>query len=214
MRKVIGLGAGGHAKVIIEILRAIGGYLIVGLVDSNQKLWDTEVLGVPVLGDDTLLPKLRTQGIENAFIGLGTVGDIQPRKRLYEEALKQKFEIVQAIHPRATIAPSAEIGLGVTIMPGAMINSAARLGDNIIINTGAIVEHDCVIEDHVHISPGAQLASSVHVGEGSHIGIGSTIIQCINIGDSVVVGAGAVVIKDVPSNLTVVGSPAHVLYTN
>jgi len=211
MIRVVGLGAGGHAKVVIEILRLTGDYKLVGLLDPKQELWGTEVLGVPVLGDDDLLAELYDRGVGHAFIGLGTVGDTRPRRRLYEKANRHGFQIVRAIHPQAVIAPSVEIGHGPTIMACAVINAAARLGDNVIINTGAIIEHDCVIGDHVHIATGARLASNVYVGEGTHIGIGASIRQCVHIGRNAIVGAGAVVVDDVPDNVVVVGVPARIL---
>ncbi|TAL10160.1 MAG: serine acetyltransferase, partial [Nitrospirae bacterium] len=142
MTRVVGIGAGGHAKVVIDILRLMGGYEIVGLLDADKELWGTDVLGVKVLGDDGLLPQLYEQGIRDAFIGVGTVGNTQPRIRLHETARKHGFQIVRAIHPSAVIAKSAEIGDGPTIMAGAVINPDVRLGDNVIVNTGAIVEHD------------------------------------------------------------------------
>ncbi len=211
MLQVIGLGAGGHAKVVMEILKLVGGYELVGLLDPKQELWNTRVSGIPVLGDDNLLPKLYNGGVRHAFIGLGTIGDTNPRRELYEKARSYGFQIVRAIHPQAIVSSSAVIGDGPTIMAGAIINANARLGDNVIVNTGAIVEHDCIVGNHVHIATGAQLASTVHVGEGSHIGLGASIRQCIHIGRNAIVGAGAVVIDNVPDNVVVVGVPARIL---
>ena len=208
---VIGVGAGGHAKVLVETLQLVGGYELVGLLDPKPEIWNTNVLGIPVLGDDCLLATLYYDGVRHAFIGLGSVGDTGPRRRLYEEVRGRGFEIVQTIHPQAIIAPSAQIGHGSTIMAAAVVNTATILGTNVVVNTGAIVEHDCVIGDHVHIASGARLASTVHVGEGTHIGLGACIRQCIHIGRQVVVGAGAVVVDDVPDNVVVVGVPARVL---
>lgn len=209
MTQVVGLGAGGHAKVVIEILRLMGEYEIVGLLDPKRQLWGTEVLGIPVIGDDGLLPKLYSDGVRCAFIGVGHVGDAQPRKRLYEMVRAQGFRVVQAIHPQAIVSPSVEIGHGATIMAGAIINAGARLGKNVIINTGAIVEHDCVIGDHVHIATGARLAGGVYVGTQAFIGMGCSIVQNVRVGCNAVVGAGAVVIEDVPDDVTVVGVPAR-----
>ena len=211
MTRVIGLGAGGHAKVVIEILQFIGGYELIGLLDPKEELRGTDVAGIPVLGNDSFLPELYNQGVRWAFIGLGTVADTRPRRRLYEKAREQGFQIVRAIHPQAVIAPSAEIGHGPTIMATAVVNAAAKLGDNVIVNTGAIIEHDCVIGNHVHIATGARLASTVHVGEGTHIGLGASIRQCVHIGRNAIVGAGAVVVENVPDNVLVVSMPAQVL---
>ena len=211
MIHVIGLGAGGHAKVVIEILRLMGNCECVGLLDPKRALWGTEVLDVPVLGDDSLLPELYRKGVNYAFIGLGTIGDTRPRRGLYEKARREGLQIVNAIHPQAVISPAVEIGHGPTIMAGAVINANAQLGDNVIVNTGAIIEHDCTIGDHVHVATGARLASTVHVDGGAHIGVGASVRQCIRIGRNAIVGAGAVVVDDVPNDVVVEGVPARIL---
>jgi sugar O-acyltransferase (sialic acid O-acetyltransferase NeuD family) len=208
---VIGLGAGGHAKVVIDILRQLGHYELVGLLDPVREYWDDEVLGVPILGDDALLPKLYDKGVRHAFVGLGSSGNVNPRKRLYEKARQTGFEVVEAIHPQTIIAVSADIGDGPTIMAGAIINAATKLGENVIVNTGAIVEHDCRVGDHVHIAPGAHISGGVQIGSCAHVGVGATIIQGVHIGASAIVGAGSVVLHDVPPNVTVVGVPARVI---
>jgi UDP-perosamine 4-acetyltransferase len=209
MIPVIGFGAGGHAKVVIEILRSMQEYTIVGLLETRSELWHTSVLGVEVLGDDSMMAELKSRGMEHAFIGVGTVGDMQPRRELYEKVACFGFQLVPAIHAAAIVTPSATIGAGPTIMAGAIVNANTVIGDNVIVNTGAIVEHDCVIGDHTHIATGARLAGGVHVGPGSHIGIGAVVRQEIRIGEGAIVGAGAVVVKDVPAGKTVMGVPAR-----
>jgi len=208
MIPVVGFGAGGHAKVVIEILRSMQEYKIVGLLETQDALWGTSVLGVEVLGDDSSMAELKQRGIKHAFIGVGTVGDAQPRRRLYQKVSEFGFEIVPAIHAAAIVSSSAQIGDGPTIMAGAIVNADAVIGDNVIVNTGAIVEHDCVIGDHTHIATGARLAGGVQVGPGSHIGIGAVVRQEIRIGAGAIVGAGAVVVRDVPDGTTVIGVPA------
>lgn len=211
MVKVLGAGAGGHARVVIEILRAIGGYEIVGLLDARTDLRGTEVLGIPVLGDDTLLRSLHDTGVRDAFIGVGSTADTGSRRRLYDRVRGLGFHLVRAIHPSAVIAPSARMGDGPTIMACAVVNAAAQIGNNVIINTGAIIEHDCVIGDHVHVATGARLAGGVRVGEGTHVGIGSSVREGIRIGHRAVIAAGAVLIEDVPDGVIVAGVPARVL---
>lgn len=209
--RAIGIGAGGHAKVVIDVLRCAGGCEVVGLLDADRGLHGTEVVGVPVLGGDDLLPSLRAEGITHAFIGVGCSGDARPRARLYIEAIAAGFEPLSAVHPRATVSAMARIGRGASIMPGAIVNAAAVVGENVIINSGAIVEHDCTVGSHAHVATGARLASTVAVGEGAHIGVGASVRQCIRIGPYAQVGAGAVVVRDVPPGVVVVGVPARVL---
>lgn len=209
LTRVVGIGAGGHAKVVLEILRLIGSFELVGLLDRDRDLWNTQVLGVPVLGDDDILSELKQQGVNHAFLGVGSIGNWQPRKRLYDELLKRGFQIVPAIHPHAVISPSAAIGTGPTVMAGVLINASAILGNNVIINTGAVVEHDCIVGDHAHIATGARLAGNVLVGMGTHVGAGATVREFISIGEGAIVGAGAVVVKDVAAGKLAIGVPAR-----
>lgn len=208
---VIGLGAGGHAKVVIEIIQQYNQYKLVGLLDPKAELKGKSLLGVPILGDDEQLPLIKAQGVEHFFVGLGSTSNLAPRRRLYEFARSLGMKPVTAIHPSAIISPSVLLGEGATVMAGAIINAGVRVGENVIVNSGAIVEHDCVIGHHVHIATGSRLAGAVHVSDNTHIGIGSVIRQLIKIGKSSVIGAGAVVVKDVPNGQIVIGNPARLL---
>ena len=205
--KVVGIGAGGHSQVVLEILQ-LTGYNIIGLLDNNPTTWGKTVLNVPVLGGDQLLTSLRSEGVEFAFIGVGTIGKTDHRIRIYENLLTIGMKVIKAIHPSAIISSFTLFGQGVTVMAGAIINPGSKIGDNVIINTGAIIEHDCRIGDHTHIAPSATLSGNVIVGIGSHIGIGAVVKQGVTIGDNSIVGAGAVVVNNVPNNVTVVGVPA------
>jgi sugar O-acyltransferase (sialic acid O-acetyltransferase NeuD family) len=209
--RVIGLGAGGHAAVAIDALRLHGGFEVVGLLDPRPDLQGGEVEGVRVLGDDTMLPAVRIGGVGAAFIGVGSIGEMAARRRLYQTAVAGGFEMVRVIHPGASVAASARLGAGTMVMAGACINPGVTIGDNTIINTGAIVEHHCVVGDHVHVATGARLGGGVEIGEGSHIGIGATVLQGVRIGRDVIVGAGAVVIDAVSDGVVVAGVPACVI---
>lgn len=209
-QRVVILGAGGHAKVTLELLRVFG-IEVAGLLDANRDRWGERVLGVPVLGGDERLPVLKAEGLTHVAIGVGTPrGDTGPRRRAYEAAIQAGFQIVGAVHPTAVVAPSATLGSGTTIMAGAVVQAAARLGTHVLINTAAVVEHDCVIGDHVHIATGAHLAGGVEVGEGAHIGLRAAVREGVHIGRNAIVGAGAVVVADVPVGVVVVGVPARI----
>lgn len=207
MIQVVGIGAGGHAKVVLDILRLMNEYRVIGLLDPNCV--GESVGGVPVLGGDELLPRLRAEGVAAAFIGAGGVGDNTLRIKLFEKVQAAGFTFINAIHPAAVLALSVQLGQGITIMAGAIVNPDTRIGDNVIINTGAIVEHDCEIAAHAHISPGAVLCGGVRLGIGAHVGAGATVRQYVTVGECALVGAGAVVVKDVLAQTVLVGVPAR-----
>jgi sugar O-acyltransferase (sialic acid O-acetyltransferase NeuD family) len=209
--RLLGVGAGGHAKAVLEALAAMGGYEVVGLLDPKQELWGTRLLGVEVLGDDDLLERQYHGGVAHAFIGLGGVGDTRPRRRLYELVRSRGFEMVAAIHPSAVVSESARVGEGPTILANAVVGADASLGEDVIVNSGAVVEHDCRIGDHVHVATGARLASGVEVGAGAHVGLGASVVQGITIGAGAIVGAGAAVVRDVAPGTVVAGVPAREL---
>jgi UDP-perosamine 4-acetyltransferase len=207
---VIGLGAGGHARVLIEALRFDDKFEVIGLLDSNPELAGTEVLGVPVLGTDDNLPDLGKK-VQHFMVGLGSTGHVTSRIRLYERAVGLGMLPINVIHPRALISPSATFGDGIAVLAGAIINACVVLGVDVIVNTGAILEHDAIVGDHVHVATGARLCGGVQIGREAHIGAGSTIIQEVHVGDQAIVGAGAVVIHNVPPGVTVAGVPARTI---
>jgi UDP-perosamine 4-acetyltransferase len=204
--KLIILGAGGHAKVIIDILKDSNIYDIIGCLDISFP--GKEISGVQVIGDDSKLPQLLSDGIRHAFVA---VGDNRLRDKLSHQVTKLGFELINAISVHSVISPSTRLGHGIAIMPGAVINVDAQLGDNVIINTGAGVDHDCILAEGCHIAPGCFLAGNVVVGKGAFLGIGCKVIPKIKVGEWSVVGAGAAVIKDLPPYSLAVGVPARVI---
>ena len=206
MQKVVIVGSGGHAKVIIDIFRSAGVYEPLGCTDVLSK--DKKVAGVPVLGDDSILPKLFSDSIKYAFIALG---DNAVRARLAKRVKEIGFELVNAVSPHSYVSASARMGSGIAIMPGAVVNPEATIGDNVIINTGASVDHDCVIEAFCHIAPGCSIAGNVKIGRGSLLGIGSVVIPNVTVGEWSVLGAGSVVTCDLPGRSVALGFPAKVV---
>ncbi|MGL6173212.1 MAG: acetyltransferase [Cellulosilyticaceae bacterium] len=201
-KDVVLIGGGGHAKVIIDILRYSSQYNIVGICDKNSE----GVEGVPVIGTDEMLPYLHTQGVKEAFICIGA--NQKRRWELYQQLKQLGYSLPVLKHPNCIVAENVQIGEGTCIMPGAIINSGAKIGEMVIVNTGSIIEHDCVIEENSHISPRTCLCGGVSVGAHTHIGAGSVVNPSVSIGKNVVVGSGSVVIDGVRDEVTVIGVPA------
>ena len=188
-------GAGGHAKVILDILEAQG-YEVAGVVDDNPAL--TEFMRKPVL-----------HGVKEVSPVIISIG-INGTRRKVVEKLNPTTVYGTAIHPSAIISPHATIEEGTVVMQGAIVQTGTQIGKHCIINTGASVDHDCMLENFVHISPHATLCGDVKVGEGTWIGAGAVVIQGIRIGKNCVIGAGSVVCKDVPDGVKAYGNPCKI----
>jgi UDP-perosamine 4-acetyltransferase len=201
---VLVLGAGGHAKVVIELLRS-SGHKVLGLLDADTQ--QRCVLGAWVLGNDEMLKQQEAGEVTRAFVA---IGDNHVRAHLGARLKEMGYALVNAISPYASISPSARIGEGVAVMGGAVINAEADIGDFAIVNTGAVVEHDCVLEPACHLGPRVALAGGVKVGAGAFLGVGVSVIPGVVIGSGSIVGAGAAVVSDIPAGVMAWGVPARV----
>lgn len=197
--------------MLAEIVYLSRQFQLVGFTDPDPKLKGMKIFDAPVLGPDEILLSLRSQGVKNAIIGVGSSGNNHPRSLLYEEILRIGFHPALLIHPTAVLSSTVEIGRGVAVMARAVVYPNARLGDNVIVNTGAIVEHDCILGDHVHVASGACLSGGVRVGRKSHIGVGASCIQNISIGEECLIGGGAAVAEDIPDHSVALGVPARIM---
>lgn len=192
-------GGGGHAKSLIDLIRAQGKYRIHGVLDDGIPAGSL-VLDVPVLGDGSMLKDLRRKGIGLAVNAVGGIGSIRPRLAVFESLRQAGFAFPTVVHPRAVVESTALVAEGCQIFCHAYIGSAARVGFGCIVNTGAVVSHDCVLADYVNISPGAILAGAVTVKEKSLVGMGVTVNLNVSVGPAARVGNSAVVKGDVPEN--------------
>lgn len=207
MEKIILIGGGGHAKVLIDLIRTSGQFEIAGILDPLLEI-KSAFLGIPVIGSDDMLEELFSTGIRNACIAVGSIRDNSKRKTLYEQVKKIGFVAPHLIHPKTIVSRKAQIADAVQIMAGAIIQAESIIGENTIVNTGSIIEHDCKIGKHVHVCPGVVISGDCVIGDGAFIGAGSVVIQGLKIGENSIVGAGAVVVSDVADSKVVMGVPA------
>jgi UDP-perosamine 4-acetyltransferase len=205
---IVGLGAGTHAKSLLEAIRSRGDFNVVGLVDDDPTRAGTTLLDISVSGPESFETG-RPDGVEHAFCGVGGVGSSAARRSAAARLLEAGFELPPIVHESAVVSPWAEVGRGSQILARAVVNADADVGEGAIVNTGAIVEHDVRIGAYAHISPGAVLGGLVEVGADAHVGIGAVVIQCVRIGAGALVAAGAVVVDDVEPGARVAGVPAR-----
>jgi sugar O-acyltransferase (sialic acid O-acetyltransferase NeuD family) len=208
MEDIILLGGGGHCKSVIDTINSLGKYNIVGILDIKDKK-GSKIYNIEVIGTDDELINHYNNGVKNAFISLGSIGDTRVRRKLNDNIKNVGMTLPNIIDPTAILPENIEIGEGNFIGKGVILNSDVKIGVNCIINSGSIIEHDCIVDDYVHIAPGSTLSGSVNIGSDSHIGTNSAIIQNIVIGENTIIGAGSVVVKDIGNNKKAYGNPCR-----
>ena len=194
---ILVIGAGGHAKVVIDALR-LAQCTIAGLVDPALAV-GTRIAGCEVLGGDDVVERSRPEDVMLAN-GVGGTKSTAGRDAVYRRFRAKGYRFATVLHPSAIVSRTATLGEGAQVMAGCAVQPDAKIGANSIVNTRASVDHDCTIGESVHIAPGVTLSGSVTIGDGSHIGTGAVVIQGITIGRNSLVAAGAVVYRDLPEN--------------
>lgn len=203
---VMVVGAGGHAKVVIDILRAAG-FHIAAVFDDAASRRGEAFRGSTIVGSTADIPGYAAQNGLTAFVV--AIGDNPTRLALGDKLEGAGLRAVSAIHPSALLAPGVSLGGGAVVMAGVCINADATLGRHVVINTQATVEHDCVLADGVHIAPGATLCGGVQVGACALVGAAAVVIPLLHIGAYAQIGAGAAVVEAVPEHARVSGVPAR-----
>jgi sugar O-acyltransferase (sialic acid O-acetyltransferase NeuD family) len=208
VERVIVWGAGGHGRVVADLVRAAG-HEVVAFADRRDAATVGGKLGsIALLREDELLAAAARGALpRSATAVVVAIGDNRARQL----ALAGLGALVSPafVHPTAAVSPRAKLGPGTVVMAQAAVNADAVIGAGVIINSGAIVEHDCQVGDAVHLSPGATLTGDVTVAERAWVGAGAVVLPGISVGRDAVVGAGAVVVRNVDTSQTVMGVPAR-----
>ncbi len=205
--KLVIIGAGGHAKVVVEAIQSGEGNLQVKIVHQDKDKQATKLFGsIPV---DYL-----QSWLELPLKVHVAIGDNKMRQQLGRLALENGKEMITVFHPVAQVSPSASIDSGCFVAANAVIAAQAKVHEGCIVNHGAVIDHDCSVGFFCHIGPNATLGGGARIGSGSFIGSGATVLPEIKIGSNVIVGAGSVVRTDVEDNQVVVGVPARLLREN
>lgn len=202
MKKLILIGAGGHAKSVADSINK-SEYELCGFIDSNKK---GTHMGLPIWG--TELDDIPNYEEYCYFVSIGDVGY---RKLWFDRLRERRLSIINIIDSSAIISASAKMGIGNFIGKMAVINADAEIGNNNVINTKALIEHECKVGDHNHLSTNSVINGNVIVGNSVFLGSSSVCNGQLKIGSNAIIGSGSVIIKDVPENVTVVGVPARVI---
>jgi sugar O-acyltransferase (sialic acid O-acetyltransferase NeuD family) len=208
MRVVI-FGAGGHARVIADMLECRGSE-IAGLIASDLPA-GTLRFGYSVIGSESDLPALFDEFRIEA--GVMAVGDNWGRGQFVAriQAISPALRFIPVIHPSACIGRDVVIGEGTVIMAGTVVNSGANIGPFGIVNTKASLGHDASMGSFASLAPGVTIGGNAMIGDYSAVSLGASVIHRIEIGPHSVIGAGSVVVRDIPGRVVAFGVPAKVV---
>lgn len=197
--KIALIGAGGHCKIVIDLIEELNQYEIIGIYDDNKIDFFENI---KILGNISSLDTT----IDNFFI---CIGNENVRKNIYTKFNYLNYPVL--IHPSAIISKKAKICDGTLICAGAVIQTGVIINKQCIINTSSTIDHESYIDEFSSVSPNAVICGRVKIGKRTFIGANATIIQCKEIGDDCVIGAGSVIIKNIGNNIKIVGNPGKIL---
>lgn len=206
--RIVVLGSGALARMVGGILKADAGVELSGFTDADPARHGQLLCGAPILGSDDLLPDLRRRGVSHAVVAAG-----EPRLRRRLALLLQElgFELANAIHPHAFLAPEVQVGRGVIVLPGAVLADNPVIGDNAFVGQAATIAHDSVIGSDCLIGGRAAISGEVSIGEATLIGWGAVIGPRHKIGANAVIASGANVMSDIQDFAVAAGNPARVV---
>tara|TARA_B100000787_G_scaffold87542_1_gene64638 strand:- start:291 stop:914 length:624 start_codon:yes stop_codon:yes gene_type:complete len=198
IKKIILIGAGGHAKSCLDVISSVQNkYKIVGLVEKNLTI--RKVLGLRILGNDKDLEKIFKK-YKYALIGLGQIKSYNLREDCFKNLKKIGFKLPPIISKYAYFSKKSKIGEGSIVMHGAVVNAFSSIGKNCIINTNSTIEHDVMIGDNCHIAGGAVINGGVKILSGTFIGSGAVIKQGVEVGKNCIIQANVFLKKDIKNN--------------
>ena len=196
MKKIILIGAGGHAKSCLDVILLTKKFKILGFIDTKKKI---NLLNYKVLGNDKHLKRIKKKSL-NLHVSLGFIKSPVKRIKLFNEFKKLNFKFPVIISPKAQVSKKSIILDGTIVHHHAVINFGAQIGYNNIINTSAIIEHGVKIGNNCHVSTRAVVNGEVNVKDNTFIGSGAVIREGIRVGKNCFIGMGQIVTKNIKDN--------------
>lgn len=193
------IGSGGHAGVIVDAAQQAG-FKVVGLLDDFATP-GTIKHGVPIIG------KVDDGAVQHHFVFIA-VGDNAGRFEVFKKVNTYCPRIVSIVHPKAVVAPTANIMPGCFIGAGAVIGNESTVGMFSIVNTNASLDHDSKLGEFSHLAPNSATGGHVTIGNNCLIGVGASVRDKISIGNNCTVGMGSCVVKNIPDGSLEYGNPS------
>jgi len=207
-------GARGFGVQVLEHVLSVSAYPaqtglgpVVGFIDDDPELWDTNVCGAPVLGGLDLL-----LGLGMPFQVVFGLASPMSKRTIYAAIRKQGYGVFPSVvSPLANLSPTAQLGEGCVVFRWTGVATGVHLGLCCYVDALCTIGHNTGIGDFSSVMSAVNVSGECHVGLECWLGVNATILQGVSVGNGATVGAGALVFRDVAPGTTVAGNPARVV---
>lgn len=199
--RVVIIGAGNGAEVVIDILLDDPTKEIVGLVDDNVR--ELKNYNFPVLNCTIkdFPDKYGSDFYDTAIISIGAnLRSMMFRRSIFEDYERRGVRFTNAISKSAEIRRGVQLGVGNVIGSGCYIGTLTIIGNNNSISYGTNIGHHNIVGSHNLFAPGVFTSGSDVVGDSCILPAGVAIVNRAKIGDNVVVPVGYAIANNIESN--------------
>lgn len=206
MKKVIVVGAGGHAAELVDYMMHINAisivqkekeWEIVGLIDDSVANYEAYAYEFPFLG------KIKDHVVQQEVRYIMGIANMKYRKVIIEQLLQKQAAFITIIHPTALVSPTAKIGIGCVISHNVSVGPKAVLKDFNLINSRCTIGHDTTIGSYNFLAPQVVTGGFAVLGDENFIGTNGVVLPAITVGDRNTIAAGMIVDKNVQNDAIV-----------
>ncbi|MBK1694454.1 hypothetical protein CKO09_06830 [Chromatium weissei] len=196
--RVLILGGSGGAALVLDILSDVLTQQAIGILDNNPKLFNTTLMGVPVIGGFDLAIQLWQEKKFDTLIST-VVKDIADRVSIFERFTQIGIPFTNIIAANANVRRDCRMGTGNLIVHGSYIATGVTLGNNNFLAAGTYIEHHSIIGSHCTFGPRTSLSGRVKVADRVKFGTHVAVEPFIEIGTESVIASGVVLTSHIPS---------------
>ena len=203
IERVLILGGGNVAALVIDILSRVPHQNPVAILDDNPALHNSSVLGIPVLGGFNKIQELFQN---NTFDAAAlAVGILPARQKIFDELNAKDIPFTNIIDPTAIIGVNSRMGTGNMLMAFCRLGPEAVIGDNNFLSAYVNIEHHNHMGSHCTFGPSVYMSGGVQIGSQVRFGTGIHVEPRLTIGDNAVIASGVTVTTNIPANTVVKG---------
>jgi sugar O-acyltransferase (sialic acid O-acetyltransferase NeuD family) len=168
MKKLLIIGAGGHAKVVAETALLQNKYEIIGFADDNIKVGTLVFENYGIVSN---IEGISTLKFDEFIVA---IGNNEIRKSIFN-SLSTNYKPATIIHQNAIVSKYSKVGLGTVILAGAVVSYGVEIGENCIVNVSSLIDHESIVSANCHIAQGVIIGSNCRIKELTNLELGKRI---------------------------------------